>query len=546
LAEPVLLHFLGGLGEIGRNALLVRQGEDAVVIDLGVMFPKADMPGVDVVLPDYRVLTDPQLRLHGVLLTHGHEDHIGALPYLVKERPTRLIGSRVTLAFARSRLEQSRVQIPPLEEVPDYGSVEVGPFRAEFIPVTHSIPGATAIALTTRQGVILHTGDFKIDPSPVDGRRFGLRRVARLGEEGVRLLLSDSTNADEAGATDSERAVAGALREIFLTNSDQRLTVACFSSHLHRISQIAEVCRVTGRRIALAGRSLQRNVRLAEELGLLSQGLLGDLVDVEEVDGLSPEAVCVIATGSQGESTAALHRLAFDRDSWFSIGARDTIVFSSDTIPGNESAVNRLVNQLCRRQARVIYPSVQRVHASGHARQSELVTLAALARPEYFVPVHGEYRQLAAHHRLVTEAQLVRREACTFADGDLVELGDDGLRLLENRAGEYLYMDGIVGEVTRGVLRDRRSLSEDGIVVVALTLGEDGGVVGEPEVFSFGWVHDELEEGLLIAVRKVARATAEDHDGRQDLREVLRRQVARFVRERTKRRPLVVPLVIEV
>lgn len=546
MAKPVQLHFLGGLGEIGRNALLVRQGDDGVVIDLGVMFPKADMPGVDVVLPDYRVLTDPQLRLHGVLLTHGHEDHIGALPYLVKERPTRLLGSRVTLAFARSRLEQSRVQVPPLVEVPDYGAVEVGPFRAEFVPVTHSIPGATAIALTTAQGVILHTGDFKIDPSPVDGRRFGLRRVARLGEEGVRVLLSDSTNADEAGTTDSERAVAGALREIFLTNSGQRLIVACFSSHLHRITQIAEVCRVTGRRIALVGRSLQRNTRLAEELGLLPEGLLGDVIDVEEVDKLPPEGVCVIATGSQGESTAALHRLAFDRESWFAIGERDTVVFSSDTIPGNESAVNRLVNQLCRRQARVIYPSVQRVHASGHARQSELITLAALARPEYFIPVHGEYRHMVAHRRLIEEAGLARKEARTFADGDLVELSDDGLQLIENRAGEYLYVDGVVGEVTRGVLRDRRSLSEEGIVVVALTLSDEGRLVGEPEVFSFGWIHDELEEGLLIEVRKVARASAEEHDGRQDLREVLRRQVTRFVRERTKRRPLVVPLVIEV
>ncbi|WP_276969564.1 ribonuclease J [Ferrimicrobium acidiphilum] len=547
--QLVSVRFLGGLGEIGRNCLVITQGRDAVVIDCGVMFPKADMPGVDVVLPDYRYLIEADLDLHGVLVTHGHEDHIGALPHLLRERVMPIYGSPVTLAFARSRLEQSGVSGISYHEIDDYGSVRVGPFDVEFIPVTHSIPGATAIVVSTEQGLILHTGDFKIDRTPVDHRAFGLDRMATLGAVGVRLLLSDSTNADEPGSSNSESSVGLVLSEVFAENQDRRLTVVCFASHLHRIQQIMAACRASGRKICLVGRSLQRNVKLADQLGLFPAGALEGFVDVEVIDDLDPASVCVIATGSQGEHSSALHRLAFAKDPWFEMGDRDTVIFSSDTIPGNESAVYRVINQLARLGVRAIYPSVRRVHSSGHARRDELELLITLVRPEFFIPVHGEYRHLAAHHQLALTTGAVAGEARICDDGDEVLLSEQGLAWGESRSGDYLYVDGKVGDINASVLRDRRSLSADGIVVAALTMAEGRQLVGDPEIFSFGWVHDEREEGLLLAIRDVVSATVvglRPDQGVSHLKDQLKRRVGKYVREQTKRRPLVVPLVIEV
>lgn len=549
MPRAVSVRFLGGLGEIGRNSLVISQGRDAVVIDCGVMFPKADMPGVDVVLPDYRYLVEADLDLHGVLVTHGHEDHIGALPHLLREVPMPVYGSAVTMAFARARLEQSGVSGISYREVGDYQTTTVGPFTVEFIPVTHSIPGATAVAVSTDQGLILHTGDFKIDRTPVDSRAFGLDRMAALGAQGVRLLLSDSTNADEPGASNSESSVGATLGEVFQENEGRRLTVVCFASHLHRIQQILTAARAANRTVCLIGRSLQRNTKLASQLGLFPEGLLDGVIDAEAIDDYDPASVCVVATGSQGEHSSALHRLAFDKDPWFTIGERDTVVFSSDTIPGNESAVYRVINQLARLGARAIYPSVRRVHSSGHARQDELSLLLTLVRPEFFVPVHGEYRHLAAHHRLANESGALRGQALICGDGDEVLLSGGGIARGVSGSGDYLYVDGQVGDINASVLRDRRSLSADGIVVAALTMSGGRKLVGEPEIFSFGWVHDEREEGLLLAIRDVVSATIgglNADQGVSHLKDQLRRRVGRYIREQTKRRPLVVPLVIEV
>ncbi|WP_298211262.1 ribonuclease J [Ferrimicrobium sp.] len=547
--ETVSVRFLGGLGEIGRNCLVISQGRDAVVIDCGVMFPKADMPGVDVVLPDYRYLVEADLDLHGVLVTHGHEDHIGALPHLLREIPMPVYGSTVTIAFARSRLEQSGVSGIRYREIADYDSVSVGPFHVEFIPVTHSIPGATAVAVSTAQGLILHTGDFKIDRTPVDERAFGLDRMATLGAKGIRLLLSDSTNADEPGSSNSESSVGRVLTEVFAENQDRRLTVVCFASHLHRIQQIIAACHASGRKVCLVGRSLQRNAKLGQQLGLFPEGALNGLVDVEEIDKLDPASVCVIATGSQGEHSSALHRLAFANDPWFTMGDRDTVIFSSDTIPGNESAVYRVINQLSRLGVRAIYPSVRRVHSSGHARRDELSLLITLVRPEFFIPVHGEYRHLAAHRQLAVETGVVSGHARICNDGDEVLLTASGMAMGESQSGDYLYVDGKVGDINASVLRDRRSLSADGIVVAALTMAEGRQLVGEPEIFSFGWVHDEREEGLLLAIRDVVSAAVaglNPDQGVSHLKDQLKRRVGKYIREQTKRRPLIVPLVIEV
>jgi len=538
------IRFLGGLGEIGRNAALIAVDGRGILVDFGVMFPKADMPGVDLVLPNLGGLRD--VELVGVVVTHGHEDHIGGLPFLLAEHPVPVWGSAVSLGFVRNRLAEYGLEGSDLRVLADGAVAKIGPFLVEAIPVTHSIPGAIAVALTTPAGLVVHTGDFKIDHTPLDGRHMGLSRIAALGTDpGIRVLLSDSTNADEDGYALSERAVGPALEDLFNRHASARITVACFSSHLHRIQQIATIARDVGRRPVLLGRSLQRNVRLAVELGLLDERLVAHQVDPRDVAGMDPASVCVIATGSQGERMAALHTLAFDQERWFAVGADDVVVFSSDVIPGNESAVNLLVNQFTRLGATVVRSPRELVHTSGHAKREELALLLELARPGIFVPVHGEHRHLAAHAALAQQTGVVREAVVVARDGAELVVGETIVRVEDTPYGDYLYVDGVVGDVSRGVLRERRNLSEEGVVIVGVTVGADGSLLGEPEVTSVGWVHDEREEELLAEVRaRVERRFAKASElGDDALAEQLRQEVRSFVRERTKRRPLVVPMV---
>ncbi len=552
MAEDVRLVFLGGLGEIGRNCAAIEHDGRLLVIDCGVMFPDPEMPGVDLVLPDFSYLHDNAGRIEGVVLTHGHEDHVGGLGFLLRDIETKVYGSALSLGLARSRLEDSgSAGRSELVAVADGERRRIGPFDVEFIPVTHSVPQGFAVAFHTPQGVVLHTGDFKLDLTPVDGRRTDLARIGALADsEGIRLLLSDSTNAEEPGFTRSERSVGETLRQIFLEHPEHRVIAACFASHIHRIQQLSDAAIANGRKIALLGRSMLRNVALARELGLLTIPQ-GSLVDVEKVDDLSPGEVCVISTGSQGEPMSALSLLASGESRRLSVADGDIVVLSSHAIPGNEWAVAKVIDGLARLGANIIHSGVAHVHESGHGKQGELAMLLNVARPKCFIPVHGEYRHLLRHARLAIEMGVDERSVLLCEDGDAVRLTDESIDFDGEVPGGYLFVDGVVGDVGSGVLRDRRVLAEEGVIVVVLTVNSRSGeIITGPEIITRGWVHateaeeliDDARTAVVKAVAEVVESGSRDADA---LRRAARRALGKMVSERTKRRPMIVPVVME-
>jgi ribonuclease J len=553
VAEAVRVGFLGGLGEIGRNCAFLEQGGEIVVVDCGVLFPNPEMPGVDLVLPDFSFLRERSSAVRGVVLTHGHEDHVGGLPYLLREVEAPVYGSAFTLGIVGARLEEAGLRpAGGMVVVGDGERRSIGPFEVEFIPVTHSVPHGFAVAFSTSQGVVLHSGDFKLDLTPVDGRRTDLARIGQLaGAHGVRLLLADSTNAEEPGFTGSERSVGESLRRMFLSCTGRRIIVACFASHVHRIQQLADAAVASGRSVALLGRSMLRNVALARELGLLS---IPDsaLVDAEQVDSLPPGRVCIVSTGSQGEPMSALSLMASGEHRSVAIGEGDVVVLSSHAIPGNEWAVSKVIDGLARRGAEVVHAGVAHVHESGHARQGELATLLSVARPRSFVPVHGEYRHLLRHARLAVEMGVPADSVLVCEDGDSVVLDDEGIDYGEELPAGHVFVDGIVGDVGLGVLHDRRVLAEEGVVVAVVTIqARSGELVGTPEVVSRGWVGEPgaaglIEEAQAAITKAVEVAVGEGRAEPDALRRVVRRTVGRLVAERTRRRPMIVPLVVEV
>lgn len=551
VANDVRLVFLGGLGEIGRNCAAIEHDGRVLVLDCGIMFPDPEMPGVDLVLPNFAYLQENAARIEGIVLTHGHEDHVGGLGFLLRDIETKVYGSPLSLGLARSRLEDSGSKGSELIPVADGERRRIGPFDVEFIPVTHSVPQGFAVAFHTPQGVILHSGDFKLDLTPVDGRRTNLARIGALADSvGIRLLLSDSTNAEEPGFTQSERTVGETLRQIFLEHPEHRVIVACFASHIHRIQQLTEAAIANGRKIALLGRSMLRNVAIARELGLLR--IPEDaLVDVERVDELAPGEVCVISTGSQGEPMSALSLLAAGESRRLSVVDGDVVVLSSHAIPGNEWAVAKVIDGLARRGANIIHSGVAHVHESGHGRQGELATLINVARPACFIPVHGEYRHLLRHARLAIEMGVDERSVLLCEDGDAVRLTDDSIDFDGEVPAGYLFVDGVVGDVGMGVLRDRRVLAEEGVVVVVLTVdARSGEIITGPEIITRGWVHapeaealiDDARTAVVKAVGEVAQSGSREPDA---IRRAARRAVGKLVSERTKRRPMIVPVVME-
>jgi ribonuclease J len=550
--ERVKVAFLGGLGEIGRNCAVLEQGGRLVVLDCGVLFPNLEMPGVDLVLPDLGWLAERSSDVDGIVLTHGHEDHVGALAYLLRDVRAPVYGSAFTLGIARNRLEEANLaKSANLVTVHDGERRTIGPFEVEFIPVTHSVPHGFAVAFHTAQGVVLHSGDFKLDLTPVDGRRTDLARIGQLSaSEGIRLLLSDSTNAEEPGFTGSERSVGESLRAIFSANRDSRIIVACFASHVHRIQQLVNAAIASGRRIALLGRSMVKNVSLARELGLLA---LPDpsMVDIEKIDEVEPGRLCIISTGSQGEPMSALALMASGESRWLSVTDGDVVVLSSHAIPGNEWAVAKVMDGLARRGADVIHAGTAHVHESGHARQGELATLLSIARPQSFIPVHGEYRHLLRHSRLAIEMGVPPSEVLVCEDGDRVALHDDGIDFDGEVSASYVFVDGIAGDVGLGVLRDRRVLAEEGVVVAVATLDrKTGELVGEPEIVSRGFLsepgHEDLAEEIRAAVVKAVEVAAGQGTRNQDaMRRVVRRTVGRLVNERTRMRPMIVAVIVE-
>ncbi len=552
MGEPVTITFLGGLGEIGRNCACIEVEGRIMLLDCGIMFPDIDMLGVDLVLPDFTYLRDNAQRIEGCIATHGHEDHVGGLAFLLREASFPIYGSALTLGLARNRIEEAglldRTEMIP---VADGERRRIGPFDCEFLPVTHSVPHGFATAFHTPQGTILHTGDFKLDLNPVDGRLTDLAAMGHIAsEEGVRLLLSDSTNADEHGHSRSETSVGQVLYNLFHAHEGRRVVTACFASHIHRVQQIADAAIAFDRTVATLGLSMKKNVRLAREMGLLR--IPDDkLRDIDEVGDLPPGKVCIISTGSQGEPMSALSLMAASESKWLKLGPDDTVILSSHPIPGNEMNVSKVIDGLVRLGVEVVHSGVEDVHASGHAKSEELKTILSITRPDWMIPVHGEYRHLTSHAKLARQMGVADDQVLVCEDGDQVVLGDHGIARGKGAPAGYLYVDGIVGDVGHGVLRDRRVLAEEGVVVVIVTVDvSNGEMVTEPEIITRGWVYapeaDELLEGCRTEVAQaVKEAFGHDATDIESVQRYVRRAAGRFVNERTRRRPMIVPVVLE-
>ncbi len=551
---PVRIVFLGGLGEIGRNCACIEVDGRILVLDVGIMFPDPDMPGVDLVLPDFSYLRENAERVDGVVLTHGHEDHVGGLAYLARDFPLTVYGSELTLGLARNRVAEAGLddQVTWVPVV-DGERRRIGPCDVEFIPVTHSVPHAFAIAFHTPQGVVLHSGDFKLDLHPVDGRRTDLTRMGALGADpGVRLLLCDSTNAEEPGFTPSETTVGETLRKVFLARPGRRFVVTSFASHLHRIQQVVDAAIAGGRKVATLGRSMQKNVALARQLGVLA--IPDDsLVDIGEVEDLPPGQVCVISTGSQGEPMSALARLATGDNRFFRLRPDDVVVISAHPIPGNEWSVGKVIDGLHRLGVEVVHSGVEAVHVSGHARRGELATLHSVVRPEHVIPVHGEYRHLVNHARLAETMGISSDRIVLCEDGDAVVLDEGGVHRDGTVPGGYLFVDGsTVGDVGHGLLRDRMVLAEEGVVMIVATVDlRAADVVGVPQVVTRGWAVDPVTEAVLEEARTavadaLAHALAEGNQDHESLSRAARKVLGRMIGTRTRRRPMIVPVIVTV
>jgi ribonuclease J len=551
MAQPVRIYFLGGLGEIGRNCMVLEQDDKLMLIDCGLMFPDADMHGIDLVLPDFTFLRENADRIVGCVATHGHEDHVGGLQFLLRELSFPIYGSMVTLGLARNRIEEAGLlKKTDLITVRDGERINIGPFDVEFLPVTHSVPHAHAVIVHTPQGVIVHSGDFKLDLTPVDDRRTDLARLGELSKTvGIRLLMCDSTNAEEHGHAPSEKSVGAVLHQLFHEHRDRRIITASFASHIHRVQQIIEAAIDNGRKVCLMGRSMQKNIGLAIDLKLINVPA-SVFVDVEKVDDFAPEDICIISTGSQGEPMAALSLLSRGESRWFKVGERDTIILSSHAIPGNEGNVNRVIDGLVRAGAKVVHSGIADVHATGHAQADELKTYHSILQPEWFVPVHGEYRHMRAHAELAVVMGAAPDHVLQATDGDVLELSDDGLAFHSTVPASYLFVDGIVGDVEHGVLRDRKVLAEEGVVVIVATVDSSSHkVINGPEVITRGWVYapeadallDEAEAHIEKALVKALDDGITDVDG---LERVVRKAAGKFVSDRTKRRPMIVPVVM--
>jgi ribonuclease J len=552
--SAVRIVFLGGLGEIGRNCACIEIDGRILVLDVGIMFPDPDMPGVDLVLPDFTYLRENADRVDAVILTHGHEDHTGGLAYLLRDFPIPVYGSELTLALARNRVDEAGMaERAQFIAVRDGERRRIGPCDVEFIPVTHSVPHAFATAFHTPEGIILHSGDFKIDLHPVDGRRTDLARMGALASDpGIRLLLVDSTNAEEPGFTPSESTVGETLRKVFLARPDRRFIVTCFASHIHRVQQVADAAIAGGRSVATLGRSMQKNVALARRLDLLH---IPDrsLVDIEDIDTLEDGQVCVISTGSQGEPMSALSRLATGENRFFSLRKDDVVVISAHPIPGNEWSVGRVIDSLHRRGVEVIHSGVDSVHVSGHARQGELAMLMSVTRPEFLIPVHGEYRHMANQVQVASSMGIADDHILLCEDGDAVRLDDNGLRRDGTVPGGYLFVDGSsVGDIGHGVLRDRLVLAEEGVVMAVATVDlKRGEVVGQPQIVTRGWAYDHdtealLDEARIQVTKALVQALASGTHDHETLNRVARKAMGRLVGDRTRQRPMIVPVIVTV
>lgn len=539
---------LGGLGEVGRNMTVFEYDGRLLVVDCGVLFPEETHPGVDLILPDFDWIRDRLDTVDALVLTHGHEDHIGAVPYLLREREDiPLVGSQLTLALVGSKLREHRLKNTVQHIVAEGDTITFGPFELEFVAVNHSIPDALAVAIRTGAGVALHTGDFKMDQLPLDGRITDLRAFARLGEAGVDLFLTDSTNAEVPGFTTSEKDIAPVLDRVF-HQSSQRIIVACFASHVHRVQQIMDAAAEHGRKVAYVGRSMVRNMGIARDLGYLDVPP-GLLVDAKALADMPPDKVVLISTGSQGEPLSALSRIAQRNHSFVSLEEGDTVILASSLIPGNENAVFRVINGLIRGGANVVHKGNALVHVSGHASAGELLYCYNIIRPRNVMPVHGEFRHMKANADLAIASGVPADRVVLAEDGIVVDLVDGKAEIAGKVDCGYVFVDGqSVGDITESSLKDRRILGEEGFVsVIVVVDSQTGKVVSGPEIHARGFAEDEtaFDEIRQPIVDALAKAFSEGVDDTHQLQQTIRRVVGRWVSNTHRRRPMIIPVVLE-
>jgi ribonuclease J len=540
---------LGGLGEVGKNMTLYELDEELVLVDAGLAFPRDEHLGVDLVLPDFSCLYDRRLR--AIVLTHGHEDHVGALPYVLREVDCdEVVATRLTLALVKSKLDEHGLGASTTltEADPDEGALQLGGFSLSFVRMAHSIPDSVAVVLDTPAGRVLHTGDWKLDHTPVDGLKTDVGRLAQLGNEGVDLLLGDSTNAERPGMTGSERLVGEAFRQIIPLRAG-RIVVASFASNIHRMQQAAEVAIEHGRRVAVVGRSMRKNMNIARSLGYVD--LPDDaIVSPKEAMELPPDEVLILCTGSQGEPMSALTRIAYGDHQTITVERGDTVIISAKPVPGNELRVHDSINRLARAGAEVLHQEIAAVHVSGHACAEEMRTLLSLVRPRAVMPIHGEYRMLAAHAQLARDAGVPENAIVIAENGSVIELTRAGVAIVDQIESGVTFVDGLgVGDVEDVALRDRRRLSQDGVLIVVTTIAlSDGGEIAPPEVIARGVAEDDalVDELRAEAERIVSELAADGIDEIKLLQEHIHDGIGQYVYDRTRRRPMILPVVIEV
>jgi len=545
---------LGGLGEIGKNMTVVECDGRIVVVDAGLRFPTAEMLGIDLVLPDFSYLRDRAADIEGIVITHGHEDHLGALPWVLRELgddPPPVYGGRLTMAMARSKLDEHRIRNVELEEVDAGEQIELGPFDLELVHMTHSIPDASAVALSTDLGTILITGDYKFDQTPVDGKPADVSRLAELGREGLLLLCGDSTNADRPGFSPSESGVGPRLEEVF-GRCEGRIVVTSFASNIHRVQQVVDAAAALGRKVALVGRSMRKNVNIGRTLGHIDVPE-GTLVGTRAIDDLPDDKLVVISTGSQGEPLSALRRMAHNDHPAVKLREGDTVVFSATPIPGNERAVNETIDRLFHIGCEVITTRDAPIHASGHGYVEELKLMLNLTRPRYVLPVHGDFKRIRLHARLAEAVGIAPERIFKGENGLPLEIDDRGARFGPREQAGMIFVDGVdIGDPTDVALRDRRMLSADGIFIVVATVSEqDGRSVAPPEIIFRGVPFLDQADGLTEEIRAAVDASLA-RAAKEEVREIELRQhmlhddLAAFVYDRLRRRPMVLPVVVEV
>ena len=544
---------LGGLGEIGKNITVFEYGDDIVVIDAGMGFPDEDMLGIDLVIPDISYLVKNADKVRGILITHGHEDHIGAVPYILRQINVPIYGTRLSLGIIEGKLDEINPGYEPDLYTVEAGDVlNLGVFKAEFIHVNHSIADACAIALKTPVGTVFHSGDFKLDVSPIDGLMMDLTRIGEIGKNGIELLLCESTNAGRAGYTPSERTVGSSLERIFAQYVDKRLIVATFSSNIHRVQQIINASANHGRKVAILGRSMVNVIGAAAELGYIDLPD-GTLIDVSEIKRFKPEEVTLITTGSQGEPMSALYRIAFSEHDRVKLTTSDVVILSSSAIPGNEKLVGKIINALIKNGVKVVNDSVEDVHVSGHACREEIKLLMALLKPKYFMPIHGEERHLYANKENAEFMGIPPQNIFISEIGKVLEIDRKGARFNGTVPAGRVLIDGSgVGDIGSVVLRDRKILAEEGLVVVVASVDTRGGyVVSGPDIVSRGFVYVKESEELVEEARRIAEATIERSlkkrsDDRAAMKALIKDELARFIYKETKRRPMILTIIMEV